>query len=91
MEFGCLSFPGTFRSCWIIDGQHRLYGLSRSTTKNLIMPFIALEGTKLPDQAKLFLDINKNQKPVPPDLVWDLENLKVKHFSIGKGLFFSIA
>jgi DGQHR domain-containing protein len=73
LEFGCLSFPGTYRSCWIIDGQHRLYGLSQSKTKKHLMPFVALEGTQRQDQAKLFLDINKNQKPVPPDLTWDLE------------------
>lgn len=73
LEFGCLSFPATYRSCWIIDGQHRLYGLSQSTASDFMMPMVSLEDASVEDQAQLFLDINKNQKTVPADLVWDLE------------------
>lgn len=74
VEFGSLSFPATFRSCWIVDGQHRLYGMAKALNPTTaLMPIVALEGATVEDQAQLFLDINKTQKPVPSDLVWDLE------------------
>lgn len=72
VEFGCLGFPATYRSCWIIDGQHRLYGMSKAEVSNL-MPIVGIEDASVEDQARLFLDINRTQKPVPSDLVWDLE------------------
>ena len=72
-EFGSLSFPGTFRSFWIVDGQHRMYGFSRAGAETCVMPFVALHGLQFEQQAQLFIDINKNQKQVSPDLVWDLE------------------
>lgn len=73
IEFGSLSFPVTYRSCWIVDGQHRLYGYSKTTKSATVMPIVAIEGATIQQQATLFLDINKNQKAVPSDLVWDLE------------------
>jgi DGQHR domain-containing protein len=73
VEFGCLSFPVTYRSCWIVDGQHRLYGMSKTAQLDPSMPIVAIDGATLESQAQLFLDINKNQKQVPSDLVWDLE------------------
>ena len=36
------------------------------------MPIIAFQNLKKEKQAKMFLDINENQKPVSADLVWDL-------------------
>lgn len=36
------------------------------------MPITAFEHLELPEQRKFFLDINKNQKPVDSDLLWDL-------------------
>jgi len=73
LKFGWLSFPAAFRSCWIVDGQHRLYGISRSQVADLLVPCVALKEMSAEEQAQMFLDINKNQKPVPSDLVWDLE------------------
>ena len=73
LEFGKLSFPRTFRSCWIVDGQHRLYGMSKSAAGDTFIPVVALQNLPIEKQAALFLDINKHQKPVAPDLVWDLE------------------
>lgn len=37
------------------------------------MPMVALERATIEHQGQLFLDINKNQKQVPSDLVWDLQ------------------
>src|SRR5207249_8218803 len=73
LRFVYLSFPATFRSCWIVDGQHRLYGITRSEVADLLVDCVALEEMSAEEQAQMFLDVNKNQKPVPADLVWDLE------------------
>jgi DNA sulfur modification protein DndB len=71
ISYGILEFPRDYRSCWIIDGQHRLYAFVNSE-KSFYMPVTAFENLGIEKQCKIFLDINKNQKPVPPDLVWDL-------------------
>jgi DGQHR domain-containing protein len=73
LEFGSLSFPATYRTCWIVDGQHRLYGMSKSAHTEPLLPVVGLEDLDVAKQAQLFLEINKFQKPVPSDLVWDLE------------------
>lgn len=73
ISYGILQFPKDYRSCWIIDGQHRLYSFV-SVKKDFYfnMPVTAFEHLGTEDQCKFFLDINKNQKPVNPDLIWDL-------------------
>jgi len=71
IEFGILEFPKDYRSCWIIDGQHRLYAFV-NTDKWFNMPVTAFENIGIETQCKFFLDINKNQKPVDSDLLWDL-------------------
>lgn len=73
VSYGILEFPRSYRSCWIIDGQHRLYSFVKS--KEVLgynLPVVAFQNLDLEKQCRIFLDINKNQKPVPPDLVWDL-------------------
>jgi len=73
ISYGILEFPTDYRSCWIIDGQHRLYAfvnVKKSFYFN--MPITAFEHLDIEQQCKFFLDINKNQKPVDPDLLWDL-------------------
>jgi DGQHR domain-containing protein len=70
--FGKLTFPLQFRTCWVIDGQHRLYAFAKGVTKDLNVPIIAFNGLSDQKQAKMFLDINKNQTTVEADLVWDL-------------------
>ena len=44
VDFGVLTFPREYRSCWIIDGQHRLYGMAKLLDKDLAdtkLPIIA--------------------------------------------------
>jgi DGQHR domain-containing protein len=75
VDFGELIFPRSYRSCWVIDGQHRLYafaGLSSYASTQKLAVF-AFETLPEPKQAKFFIEINKEQKPVSPDLIWDLE------------------
>ena len=73
ISYGILEFPKDYRSCWIIDGQHRLYAfVNLKENFYFNMPITAFESLNLKEQRKFFLDINKNQKPVDPDLLWDL-------------------
>ena len=68
-KIGILHIPKRYRSAYIIDGQHRLYGYSDSkyaaTNTIPVVAFVDLERT---EQIKLFMDINENQKAVPKSL-----------------------
>jgi len=71
-DFGILTFPKNFRCCWIIDGQHRLYSFAKAPIEDRPISVIAFEKLSFEKQASFFIDINKEQKPVSPDLLWDL-------------------
>lgn len=68
-KLGILHLPKKYRSAYIIDGQHRLYGYSDSpyASTNTI-PVVAFENLKRAEQVKLFMEINENQKAVPKNL-----------------------
>lgn len=82
-RIGILHLPKKYRSAYIIDGQHRLYGYANSPYKATncipVVAFINLERTQ---QVKLFMQINENQKAVPKnlrntlnsDLLWNSED-----------------
>lgn len=82
-RLGILHLPKKYRSAYIIDGQHRLYGYSDTeyATKNCI-PVVAFVDLERKEQIKLFMDINENQKSVPKtlrvtlnaDMLWVSEN-----------------
>jgi DNA sulfur modification protein DndB len=64
-KVGILHLPQTYRSCYIIDGQHRLYGYSESQYENIdVIPVIAFVNLAKTEQVKMFMDINENQKSV---------------------------
>jgi DGQHR domain-containing protein len=68
-----VTLPPYYGCAWIIDGQHRLYGFADVEEKyTAMLPVIAFVHESSHTQAKIFVDINKNQKAVPPDLLWDL-------------------
>ncbi|MBI4225866.1 DGQHR domain-containing protein [Candidatus Roizmanbacteria bacterium] len=70
---GTLTLPRQYGSAWIIDGQHRLYGyLNSGKSEDALIPVLAFDNIAVKDQAKLFVDINKEQKPISADLLWDL-------------------
>jgi len=75
LTFGELRFPRSYRSAWVIDGQHRLYafGWGDPNPKGQKLAVLAFEQMNLSDQAKFFIDINHEQKPVSQDLILDLE------------------
>lgn len=71
---GILEIPRYYCSVWVIDGQHRLYGYARLDRSSNSEPVIvtAIQSLDPSDQAQLFVDINENQKPVDPNIVWTL-------------------
>jgi DNA sulfur modification protein DndB len=71
---GLLKIPRQYASAWVIDGQHRLYGFARSKSslQNTLLPVVALRSQSRSQEAETFIDINKNQKPVDPNLLWAL-------------------
>lgn len=83
-KIGILHIPKRYRSAYIIDGQHRLYGYSDSlyaaTNTIPVVAFVDLDRT---EQIKLFMDINENQKAVPKslrvtlnaDMLWESPDL----------------
>ena len=75
VTFGQLYLPDKYRSAWIIDGQHRLYGFSPIDDKYLDQNIIVVAFEQLPkvDEANLFVTINHEQKSVPKHLLDDLE------------------
>jgi len=75
VAYGTLYLPDRYRSAWIIDGQHRLYGFSPLEDKfldqNVIV--VAFERMAKGEEAQLFVTINHEQKSVPKHLLDDLE------------------
>src|SRR5208337_3528381 len=71
LKFGWLYLPNRYKSAWIIDGQHRLYGFSFFDDKYLestlfVIAFEKLDGQK---EADLFITINHDQKKCTKGLV----------------------
>lgn len=73
--FGNLYLPCKYRTAWIIDGQHRLYGYAPLSEKflNQNIMVVAFEELKKEEEANLFVTINHEQKSVPKTLLDDLE------------------
>lgn len=68
--FGTITLPGQYGSAWVIDGQHRLYGFAFSQRgKGHVVPVLAYENLPVPDEMRLFVDINCEQVKVPRSLL----------------------
>lgn len=68
--FGVLHLPKLYKSAFIIDGQHRLYGYSKSTSEsNHSIPVVAFLNLPPEEQTRIFVDINHTQKSVPANLL----------------------
>jgi len=73
IETGFLKLPRKPASAWIIDGQHRLYGYADNPKrKTEMMPVLAFCNMTIEDEGELFVTINKEQKSVEANLLWDL-------------------
>jgi len=73
-ELGMLKIPWDPASIWIIDGQHRIYGFTKASVNatQRSISVVGVQTNSLLDQGRIFVDINKNQKPVDSNLMWDL-------------------
>ena len=74
IKFGWITLPPKYRSAWIIDGQHRLYGFSRLTDEFLDQSLfvLAFEKMAIQKEADLFITINHKQKSVSRSLLVSL-------------------
>ena len=72
--FGQLLLPDRYKSCWVIDGQHRLYGTTY-TQEEFADPlfFIAFDRVKPAQEANIFVQINAKQATVPAALLSSLD------------------
>ena len=59
----------------ILDGQHRVYGFRLAKTKTLRVPVVIFDKLSRTDEARLFIDINTKQRPVPNELLLDIKKL----------------
>lgn len=71
IELGLLELPYDYRSCWVIDGQHRLFSFLEKHKQNILA--LAFGNISTNRQAQYFVDINRKAKPIDPNLIWDLE------------------
>ncbi|RXT21718.1 hypothetical protein B5U98_14720 [Bosea sp. Tri-39] len=73
-RFGRLYLPDTYKSCWIIDGQHRIYGAAIvDESKAPTVPVVAFERLPTDAEARLFTTINREQRPVQKKLLEELD------------------
>lgn len=68
-----LTLPPYYGCARIIDGQHRLYGFADlAARESETIPVVAFRDLEASVQARIFVDINQNQKSVASDILWDL-------------------
>jgi DGQHR domain-containing protein len=74
-KLGLLHLPNRYKSAWIIDGQHRLFGFTNLPSKYLDTPLFVIAFAKLSPktEADLFITINHEQKSVPKGLLVALQ------------------
>ncbi|RNM20699.1 DGQHR domain-containing protein [Dickeya undicola] len=75
-----LSFNNDIKSFLIIDGQHRAYGFRKLyergfSDKKLRIPVVIFSELTPINEARLFIDVNTLQKPVPKELLLDIKKL----------------
>lgn len=71
---GELAIPDEENIAFIIDGQHRMYGL-RKAARSYEVVVTAFVGLDIEEQAKQFKMINSKQRGVPSSLLYDLLDL----------------
>lgn len=62
------------RAFLVLDGQHRLWGYQKCTIRHRV-PVAIYEGLSRAVEAKLFIDINTNQRGVPAALLLDIKHV----------------
>lgn len=73
----------------VLDGQHRLWGYDKCKVRHRV-PVAIYEGLSRAEEAKLFIDINTNQRGVPATLLLDIKllaEIETKQETILRDLF----
>ena len=83
LRMGRLTLPALYGSAWIIDGQHRVYGYTRSkrdeATDKAVVSVLAYENMPINEEIRMFIDINSEQVKVDKTIVNELiANLNVE-------------
>lgn len=76
VKFGWLHLPSKYKSAWIIDGQHRLYGYSHLEDRFLDQSVVVIgfERMDTKTEADLFVTINQKQKSVQRSVIVSLQS-----------------
>lgn len=74
LQDGYLSWVPNGANFLVLDGQHRLFSMEYSESDYEFVVAI-YEGLSPQDEVQLFIDINTNQKGVPPALLLDIKQL----------------
>jgi DGQHR domain-containing protein len=76
IKFGWLYLPNRYKSAWIIDGQHRLYGFSYLDKHQIDSSVfvVAFDRMDTKTEADLFITINHKQKSVPKSVLIALQS-----------------
>lgn len=69
-----LSFNKNPRAFLILDGQHRVFGFMLATSR-LRVPVVIYNALSRTEEARLFMDINTKQRPVPNELILDIKRM----------------
>lgn len=69
-----VEFTAAPKAFLIIDGQHLVYGFTLARTQ-LRVPVVIYNNLNRTEEAKLFIDINTKQRPVPNELLLDIKKL----------------
>lgn len=78
---GTLTLPNQYKSVWIIDGQHRLYGYAEhnENENGHRVPVIAFESLPFEEEGRLFKTINSEQRKVSKNLIDELRGEQDLH------------
>lgn len=72
--FGWLQLRPAYKVAWVIDGQHRLFAYSgHPRASSSVLSVIAFSGLPPSEQARLFVDINAEQRRVKQNLLYELD------------------
>lgn len=69
-----LRFRSASRAFLILDGQHRVFGFQKAKAK-LRVPVVIYNNLSKAEEARLFMDINTKQRPVPNELLLAIKRL----------------
>ena len=75
IDSGTLILPNTYKSAWIIDGQHRLFSYCGTEEASIsFIPVVAFERLSYEKQSEMFIEINSKQAKVDKNLLLEINS-----------------